>query len=413
MSKCSGQRVGSVAASSSLAPTASSRSSSSPNPYQRPSASEASGSTSSGSSSSSRSSGSRSATSAAAARTAVIASRPSCPPSATTLSPPSTRTWALRGPKAGVPKPPSVAISENSPLTCSRASFTTWSASRCSDRRVCGNDAGSGFSGSAIGSWSAKRAARYRNVTSGAPARLDDMTSIALQRAWAGREYTPLMSWLRERLGRSDTESELVRRLRNGDEGAFAQLVDEYGPTMLRVARLYVRDRAVAEEVVQETWLAVLNGIDAFEGRSSLKTWIFRILSNRAKSRAEREGRSVPVSAVLASDAAGGEASVDPDRFFGIDHPQWPFHWAAPPRDWPEDKVLEREAIDVVRSAIEMLPDTQREVIRLRDVEGWSPEEVAELLQISDGNQRVLLHRARSTVRAALESYLNPELMST
>jgi RNA polymerase sigma-70 factor (ECF subfamily) len=218
------------------------------------------------------------------------------------------------------------------------------------------------------------------------------------------------MSWLKERLGRRDPEAQLVERLREGNEEAFRELVEQHGATMLRVARLYVRDRAVAEEVVQETWLAVLNGIDSFEGRSSLRTWIFRILANRAKTRAEREGRSVPLSAILASDAAAGEPSVDSDRFFGLNHGQSPFHWAVPPREWPHDRVLERETLEVVRSAIEMLPDTQREVIRLRDVEGWSPAEVAELLEISDGNQRVLLHRARSKVRAALESYLNPEL---
>ena len=187
------------------------------------------------------------------------------------------------------------------------------------------------------------------------------------------------MAWLRERLRRTDSEAELVQRLRDGDERAFAQLVDELGPMMLRVARLYVRDPAVAEEVVQETWLAVLNGIDRFEQRSTLKTWIFHILANRAKTRAEREGRSVPLSAVLATDAVAGERSVDPDRFLGVDHPQWPFHWAAPPRAWPEDELLRQETLDVVRSAIEMLPETQRAVIRLRDVEGRSAAEVAEI----------------------------------
>jgi RNA polymerase sigma-70 factor (ECF subfamily) len=224
------------------------------------------------------------------------------------------------------------------------------------------------------------------------------------------REYTRGMSWLMDRLRRAKGESdaELVERLRAGDEGAFEQLVDEYGLSMLRVAGLYVRDRAVAEEVVQETWLAVLNGIDRFEGRSSLKTWIFRILANRAKTRGEREGRSVPLSAI-AADAETGEASVDPERFFGPDGPA-PFAWAAPPRDWPQKRVLDREALGVIEEAIEMLPETQQTVIRLRDVEGWSPQEVAEALQISDGNQRVLLHRARSKVRAALEDYLDPEL---
>jgi RNA polymerase sigma-70 factor (ECF subfamily) len=220
------------------------------------------------------------------------------------------------------------------------------------------------------------------------------------------------MSWLMDRLRREKGESdaELVERLRAGDEGAFEQLVDEYGPSMLRVASLYVRDRAVAEEVVQETWLAVLNGIDRFEGRSSLKTWIFRILANRAKTRGEREGRSVPLSAIASGDPEAGEASVDPDRFFGADDGPAPFGWAAPPRDWPQKRVLDREALSVIEEAIEKLPETQQAVIRLRDVEGWSPQEVAEALEISDGNERVLLHRARSKVRTALEDYLDPEL---
>lgn len=205
-----------------------------------------------------------------------------------------------------------------------------------------------------------------------------------------------------------DTDAEIVERLRNGEEGAFAALIEIYGATMLRVAQMYVRDREAAKEVVQETWLAVLNGIDDFEGRSSLKTWIFRILANRAKTRGEREGRTLPFSALAASDAEQNEPAVDPDRFLGPDS-DTPGAWAAPPRAWPEDRLLARETLGVVQSAIESLPDSQREVIRLRDVEGWGPDEVAAALEISDGNQRVLLHRARSKVRAALESYLDPE----
>jgi len=202
-------------------------------------------------------------------------------------------------------------------------------------------------------------------------------------------------------------DQKLVQRLREGDESAFAELIDSYGPTMLRVARMFVRDRATAEEVVQETWLAVLNGIDRFEERSSLKTWLFRILTNRAKTRGQREGRMVPFSS-LAGAGEQDEPSVDPDRFLGPDSSH-PGAWAAPPRAWPEDKLLERETLGVIRMAIDDLPEAQGEVIRLRDVEGWSPLEVAEALEISDGNQRVLLHRARSKVRAALESYLDPE----
>jgi RNA polymerase sigma-70 factor (ECF subfamily) len=205
-----------------------------------------------------------------------------------------------------------------------------------------------------------------------------------------------------------DTDSALVARLRDGDETAFAELIDRYGATMLRVAQMYVRDRATAEEVVQETWLAVLKGIDRFEQRSSLKTWLFRILTNRAKTRGERDGRVVPFSS-LAGAGEEGEPSVDPDRFLGPDS-RTPGAWAAPPRAWPEDKLLEHETLGVIRMAIDQLPEAQREVIRLRDVEGWSPMEVADALEITDGNQRVLLHRARSKVRAALEEYLDPNI---
>jgi len=203
-------------------------------------------------------------------------------------------------------------------------------------------------------------------------------------------------------------DHELVRRLREGDESAFAELIDRYGPTMVRVAQMYVRDRGTAEEVVQETWLAVLNGIDRFEERSSVKTWLFRILTNRAKTRGQRDSRVLPFSS-LAGAGEEDEPSVDPDRFLGPDSPE-PGGWAAPPRAWPEHKVLERETLGVVQMAIEQLPEAQREVIRLRDLEGWSPMEVADALEITDGNQRVLLHRARSKVRAAVEAYLNPEL---
>jgi RNA polymerase sigma-70 factor (ECF subfamily) len=201
----------------------------------------------------------------------------------------------------------------------------------------------------------------------------------------------------------------IVARLRDGDESAFMELIDRYGATMLRVAQMYVKDRASAEEVVQETWLAVLNGIDRFEGRSSLKTWLFRILTNRAKTRGERDGRMVPFSALAGTEAESDEPSVDPDRFLGLGSAT-PGAWAAPPRAWPHDRVLARETIGVIESAIDKLPEAQREVIRLRDVEGWTPMEVADALEITDGNQRVLLHRARAKVRAELEQYLDPEI---
>jgi RNA polymerase sigma-70 factor (ECF subfamily) len=203
-------------------------------------------------------------------------------------------------------------------------------------------------------------------------------------------------------------DHELVQRLRDGDESAFVELIDRYGATMLRVAQMYVRDRATAEEVVQETWLAVLNGIDRFEGRSSLKTWLFRILTNRAKTRGQRDGRMVPFSA-LAGASDEPDPSVDPDRFFGPDSPH-PGAWAAPPVAWPEEKLLESETLGVIEMAIDELPEAQRDVILLRDIDGWSPMEVSDALGITDGNQRVLLHRARSRVRGALEHYLNPEI---
>lgn len=206
-------------------------------------------------------------------------------------------------------------------------------------------------------------------------------------------------------------EQGLIERLRSGDEDAFAELIDRYGASMLRVARMHVRDRAVAEEVVQETWLAVFSGIERFEGRSSLRTWLFRILTNRAKTRGEREGRTVPFSSILTAEAAvDTEPAVDIDRFLGADHERYAYHWAAPPRPWTQERVLERETLGRIQEAIDELPDTQRTVIRLRDVEGWSAEEVADALEISAVNQRVLLHRARSKVRNALEGYLDPEL---
>jgi RNA polymerase sigma-70 factor, ECF subfamily len=205
-------------------------------------------------------------------------------------------------------------------------------------------------------------------------------------------------------------EASLVRALRAGDERAFAELIDRLGPALLRLARFYVRDRAVAEEVVQETWLSVLEGIERFEGRSSLKTWVFRILANRAKTRAGREARTVPMSA-LAGAAPDDEPSVEPERFRSPDD-RWAGHWASPPVSWsalPENRLLSKETIDCIRSLIAALPPAQREVIALRDVEGWPSDEVCALLGLSEGNQRVLLHRARSKVRAGLERYLADE----
>jgi RNA polymerase sigma-70 factor (ECF subfamily) len=174
---------------------------------------------------------------------------------------------------------------------------------------------------------------------------------------------------------------------------------------MLRVALTYVPSRAVAEEVVQEAWLAALRGIDDFEGRSSLKTWLFRILTNLAIKGGGRERRSAPFSALSAADRDG--PVVDPDRFLPADHDRWPGHWALAPAPWPtpEEGLLSAEARAVVAAAIAELPEAQRTVISLRDVEGWGADEVCAALEISAGNQRVLLHRARTTVRAAIERY--------
>jgi RNA polymerase sigma-70 factor (ECF subfamily) len=206
----------------------------------------------------------------------------------------------------------------------------------------------------------------------------------------------------------ADPDEALLAQLRSGDERAFVALVDRYQPLMLRVALGYVRTSAVAEEVVQETWLGVLDGLDRFEGRSTLKTWLFRILTNRAKTRGERESRTTPFSS-LSSDDEDGPA-VDPDRFLPPDHARWPGHWSAAPADWerlPDQRLLAAETLGCVRDAIEQLPGRQQEVIVLRDVEGWSADEVCDALGVSEVNQRVLLHRARSKVRRALEAYLD------
>jgi RNA polymerase sigma-70 factor, ECF subfamily len=202
-------------------------------------------------------------------------------------------------------------------------------------------------------------------------------------------------------------EAKLLEALRRGQEAAFAELISRYSSPLLRVATTYTGSRAVAEEVVQETWLGVLHGLDRFEGRSSLKTWIFKILTNIAATRGARERRSVPFSALATQEAGEGEPSVDPERFFPPDHDRWPGHWALGPTRWetPEAGLLSAEARELVLREIERLPPAQRTVITLRDIEGWPAEEVCHALEVSEGNQRVLLHRARSKVRSALEEY--------
>ena len=201
-------------------------------------------------------------------------------------------------------------------------------------------------------------------------------------------------------------DERLVAAICRGDEGAFGELVDRHSPAMIRVAQTYVPSRAVAEEVVQETWIAVINGIESFEGRSSLKTWIFRILTNIAMRGGAREKRSVPFAALAAAEDTG-EPSVDPDRFLPADHELFPGHWVVMPARWPtpEEGLLAGETREVILAAIEELPMAQATVISLRDIEGWSSEEVCEALEITAGNQRILLHRARTKVRAAIEEY--------
>jgi RNA polymerase sigma-70 factor, ECF subfamily len=209
----------------------------------------------------------------------------------------------------------------------------------------------------------------------------------------------------------SDTEAAIVATIRRGDEEAFAKLVDELSPALLRVAMAYVPSRAVAEEVVQDTWLGVINGIDRFEGRSSLRTWIYRILLNTARTRGRRERRTLPFSYFRRRAEEGGdEPAVEPERFQGRRGEQ-PGAWARPPVEWssPEDVLAGADARRVMLEAIAALPPRQREVITLRDIQGLSAEEARNALDVSETNQRVLLHRARSKVRAALERYFESE----
>jgi RNA polymerase sigma-70 factor (ECF subfamily) len=203
------------------------------------------------------------------------------------------------------------------------------------------------------------------------------------------------------------TDAQLVAALRAGDEDAYRKIVREWHASMLRVAQIFVPSRAVAEDVVAETWLRVLGALDRFEGRSSLRTWVFRILVNTAKTRAQREGRVLPFSA-LQDPARVPEPAVEPERFLPEDHARFPGHWAVPPRELPEERLLASETRERIAQAIDELPATQRAVISLRDVEGWSAEEVRNALDLSEVNQRVLLHRARARVRRALEDYLSP-----
>jgi RNA polymerase sigma-70 factor (ECF subfamily) len=205
-------------------------------------------------------------------------------------------------------------------------------------------------------------------------------------------------------------EAALLSLLRQRDETAFTHLVEQLHPSLVRLARLFVQDDSIAEELCQETWLAVLQGLDRFEGRSSLKTWIFTILTNRAKTRSQRDQRAVVFSDF--DEAAFDSPTVARERFNDPAASAWPNHWAVPPVSWegiPEDRLLAEETLRLIRHTIGELPENQRAVITLRDIEELSAGEICNILGISETNQRVLLHRARARVREALEHYLGPE----
>jgi len=207
----------------------------------------------------------------------------------------------------------------------------------------------------------------------------------------------------------SSEDAALVERLRKRDEGAFLEIVQRHHAGLVRLAQSFVNNRAVAEEVAQETWVAVLRGIDRFEGRSSLKTWIFQILVNRAKNRGAREARSINFSGMNDANSESGFSSVDPSRFLSSDDSHCPGGWASRPQQWditPERLLLSQECQAFIEQAIASLPQLQKEVITLRDVQGWDNDEICSLFGISQANCRVLLHRARSRVRQALENYL-------
>ena len=194
--------------------------------------------------------------------------------------------------------------------------------------------------------------------------------------------------------------------MRQGNEAAFSQLIDRYHPSLVRIATLFVRDYDVAEEVAQETWIGVLRGLDRFQERSSFRTWLFGILANQAKRRGERERRVIPFSA-LTRPPDGEDPAVDPDRFFPPGA-EYAGYWCSPPAHWdmPEAALLSAEARQEIERAIADLPPNQKTVITLRDVEGWDAAAVCKVLGLSETNQRVLLHRARSRVRGKLEQYV-------
>ena len=209
-----------------------------------------------------------------------------------------------------------------------------------------------------------------------------------------------------------EDEGRLIERLRARDEAAFTELVERYYGYLLPLADFFVSNRAVAEEVVQDAWLAVLNGIDRFEGRSSFKTWISRIVMNLARTRGVREKRMVPFSELADKEREGTDSAVDPSRFRPASD-EYPDHWSVAPRAWnadPEKQLLTGETMAFLDAAIDGLPEVQRLVLRMRDINGWTADEVCNVLSISETNQRVLLHRARSKVRGSLENHFSTQV---
>jgi RNA polymerase sigma-70 factor (ECF subfamily) len=205
----------------------------------------------------------------------------------------------------------------------------------------------------------------------------------------------------------TDPDAEVLARLRAGDERAFAALVDRWSPAMLRIARAYVATAQSAEDAVQDAWLGVVRGLPRFEARSSLRTWVFTILVNQARTRGAREARTVPLADLGRDDETG--PTVDPDRFQGPSDPH-PGGWkpGARPVGWegqPEGRLLAGEALRLLEAALTMLPPRQRTVVTLRDVQGLTPEEACSVLGITAQNQRVLLHRGRAALRRTLEDY--------
>jgi RNA polymerase sigma-70 factor (ECF subfamily) len=198
-------------------------------------------------------------------------------------------------------------------------------------------------------------------------------------------------------------DSDTVDALRDGDEDTFRAIVTELNPGLTRLARTYVTE-ALAEEVVQETWAAVIRSIDSFEQRSSLKTWIYRIMLNKVRTLAPREAKIVPFAA-MGHTSDGHHQSVDRDRLMAQGAPG---HWTTPPPEWqrlPADQLEAQETLDSIVNAIEQLPPAQQEVVTLRDVQGWTADEVCNTLGISSVNQRVLLHRGRTALRTILEEH--------